>query len=104
MLWGISWQKDHLLNGIHKLIGESVNVLSKDKVQKTFATTIKSITLPKSLGGSFIDKNNIKESVTMTEICEKINASTSESGMSNTSLFNLHISIFHRRWQEKGKN
>lgn len=88
MLWGISWQKDHLLNGIHKLIGESVNVSSKDKVQKTFATTIKSITLPKSLGDSFIDKNNIKESVTMTEICEQINASTSESGMSNT-YFNI---------------
>ena len=52
-----------------------------------------SISLPKSLGGCSIDKINVKESVTITEICEQKarNASISESRIGKTCLFNLLV-------------
>ena len=63
--------ENHLIKGIHNFIGKSVIVSSEDKVQKTFAARMKLISLPKSLGVCSIDTINVKESVTMTEICER---------------------------------
>ena len=39
---------------------ENISVSSRDKVRKTFAAKIKSISLPKFLGGCSIDKINVR--------------------------------------------
>ena len=65
--------ENHLINDIHNFIGESITVLSEHKVWKTFDPRMNSISLTKSLGGCSIDTINVKESITMTAICEKNN-------------------------------
>ena len=53
ILWKTPYQRHPYL------IEQSVNVSSKDKVWKTFATRMKSISLPKSLRVCSTDKTNV---------------------------------------------